>query len=433
VYGRVGTSTGENGTLTTYLLDAVNLVAGNLDSPGGSMFGRFGFPGERLAMKALGSLLRTVYTHRRSRVGGFPSVLMSEPAGVMAKEITTPGPGQVRALFVSAGNPVLSVPNGDELEGALEGLELMVGIDLYVNETLAHCDYVLPAATMYERDDFPLPFQTLQPTPFRQATEAVIPPVGQARAEWEVIDEITSRMWRRTPGLMTIGLVRKSLALLGVQLSPRLLVDAVIRLGDGGDRFGLRRRGLTFTRLTRDHPHGMVLAPHLRDGVLAKTVVYRGGRMRLRHDEIAAEVEALSRRSMPDGYPMRLIGMRETRSENSWMHNSPLLMRGERTQHARMHIDDAAAAKIADGDMVRIVSPHGEIELPVVVSKDIVEGVVAVPHGWGHKGTGDWRLANRAGGANVNRLTSSAPEDLERLAGMARLTGVPVRVEPVAS
>jgi anaerobic selenocysteine-containing dehydrogenase len=302
-----------------------------------------------------------------------------------------------------------------------------------VNETLAHCDYVLPAATMYERDDFPLPFQTLQPTPFRQATEAVIEPVGQARAEWEVIDDITRRLWRRTPGLTAMAAVRKFLGLFGVRLSPRLLVDAVIRLGDGGDRFGLRRGGLSFSRLAADHPHGVVLAPNLRDGVLADTVVYGGGRVRLRHDEIAAEIEALSRRHAPAGYPMRLIGMREARSENSWMHNTPLLMRGERAQHVRMHVDDAAAADVVDGDVVRIASPHGEIELPVIVTKDIVAGVVAVPHGWGHKGTGGWRLANAAGGANVNRLTSSAPEDLERLAGMARLTGVPVRVEPVAS
>ncbi|HEX4557707.1 MAG TPA: molybdopterin-dependent oxidoreductase [Mycobacterium sp.] len=431
VYGRVGTSTGENGTLTTYLLDAVNLVAGNLDAPGGSMFGSFGMPGERWGMKALGALLRTTYHRRRSRIGGFPSVLLSEPAGVMAKEITTPGRGRVRALFVSAGNPVLSVPNGDELEKALEGLTLMVGIDLYVNETLAHCDYVLPAATMYERDDFPLPFQTLQPTPFRQATEAVVAPAGQARAEWEVIDDLTRRMWRRTPGLIALAAARKMLALFGVRLTPRLLVDAVIRLGEGGDLFGLRRGGLTFSRLAADHPHGKVLAPNLRDGVLRNVVVYRGGRVRLRHDEIAAEVEALSRRQIPDGYPMRLIGMREPRSENSWMHNAPLLMRGDRIQAARMHVDDAAAANIVDGDKVRITSLHGEIELPVIVTKDIVAGVVAVPHGWGHKGTGGWRVANGAGGANVNRLMSSAPEDLEKLAGMARLTGVPVRVEPV--
>ena len=174
------------------------------------MFGRFGLPGERWAMKGARRAAAHHLHAQASRIGGFPSVLMSEPAGVMAKEITTPGRGQVRALLVSAGNPVLSVPNGNELEEALEGLELMVGIDLYVNETLAHCDYVLPAATMYERDDFPLPFQTLQPTPFRQATEAVIAPVGQARAEWEVIDDITRRMWRRTPGLVALAATRKA-------------------------------------------------------------------------------------------------------------------------------------------------------------------------------------------------------------------------------
>jgi len=431
VYGRVGTSIGENGTLTTYLLDAVNLVAGNLDVPGGSMFGRFGLPAERWLNKAAGAMLRADYRRRRSRIGGFPSVLGSQPAGVMAKEITTPGPGQVRALFVSAGNPVLSVPNGDELEAALDSLELMVGIDLYVNETLAHCHYVLPAASMYERDDFPLPFQVLQPTPFRQATEAVIPPVGQARAEWEIIDELTRRLWRRTPALTALTAARKALSLFGIRLTPRLLVDAVIRLAEGGDRFGLRRGGLSFKRLTSEHPHGTVLAPHLRDGVLRDVVVYRGGRVRLRHDEIAEEVGKLSRRRSPDGYPLRLIGMREARSENSWMHNAPLLMRGERVQYARMHVDDAAERDVVDGDIVRITSEHGEIELPVLVTKDIVAGVVAVPHGWGHKGTARWRVANEAGGANVNRLMSSAPEDIEALAGMARLTGVPIRVEPV--
>ena len=432
VYGRVGTSTGENGTLTTYLLDAVNLVAGNLDVVGGSMFGRLGVPGERWLNKAGGALLRAVYSRRRSRIGGFPSVLGSEPAGVMAKEITTPGRGQVRALFVGAGNPVLSVPNGDELEAALESLDLMVGIDLYVNETLAHCDYVLPATSMYERDDFPLPFQTLQPTPFRQATEAVIAPVGQARAEWEIVEDLTARMWRSTPGLAMLAATRKVVSAFGIRLCPRMFIDAVIRLAEGGDRFGLRP-GLSFAKLTARHPHGTVLADNLRAGVLRDTVVYRGRRVRLQHDEIAAEVDKLSRRRVADGYPMRLIGMREARSENSWMHNSPLLMRGERTQQACMHVDDAAAAHIVDGDVVRIASPHGQIELPVVVTKDIVAGVVAVPHGWGHKGTAGWRVANDAGGANVNRLMSSDPADIESLAGMARLTGVPVRVDRVAS
>jgi anaerobic selenocysteine-containing dehydrogenase len=317
VYGRVGTSTGENGTLTTYLLDAVNLVAGNLDVAGGSMFGTFGLPAERL-LNAIGSAaLRTIYRRRRSRIGNFPSVLLSEPAGVMAKEITTEGPGQIRALLVSAGNPVLSVPNGTELEAALTTLDLMVGIDLYVNETTAHCDYVLPAAAMYERDDFALAFQTLQPTPFRQATEAVVAPAGEARPEWEIIDELASRLWRRTPLLAALAGVRKTLGLFGIRLTPRTLVDAVIRLSAGGDRFGLRRGGLSFSTLTDKHPHGMRLADNLAAGALGTVVVYRNRRVRLHHPEIEAEVAALTRRTRPDGYPLRVIGMRELRSLHS--------------------------------------------------------------------------------------------------------------------
>jgi anaerobic selenocysteine-containing dehydrogenase len=430
VYGRLGTSVGRSGTLTTYLLDAVNLVAGNLDRPGGAMFGTFGMPAERLMMKGAAGALRFVYRRKRSRIGGFPTVLLSEPAGIMAKEITTPGPGQVRALFVSAGNPVLSVPNGEELQRAMAGLELAVGIDLYVNETTAHCDYVLPATTMYERDDFPLPFQILQPTPFRQATEAVVSPAGQAREEWAIIDELARRLADRTPALRALQITRKALGLFGLRLTPRLVADAVIRLGTGGDRFGLNRGGLTFRRLTQQHPHGVVLASNLKAGVLPTVVVYRGAKVRLVHDEIAAEITALGRRSDPDGYPLRLIGMRELRSENSWMHNVPLLMRGDRTQTALMHVDDAADLKLSDGDRVRVRSPYGEIEIPVVLTKDIVAGVIAIPHGWGHNGAGGWGTANGAGGANVNQLMSSAPEDLEPLAGMARLTGVPVAVHP---
>lgn len=431
VYGRLGTSVGRHGTLTTYLLDAVNLVAGNLDRAGGAMFGTFGMPGERLMMKALGGALRFVYRRKRSRIGGFPSVLLSEPAALMAKEISTPGPGQVRALFVSAGNPVLSVPNGEELVAAMRGLDLSVAIDLYVSETAAQCDYVLPATTMYERDDFPLPFQILQPTPFRQATEAVVAPAGQARPEWAIIDELSRRLADRTPALRALQVTRKALGLFGLQLTPRLVADAVIRLGAGGDRFGLRRGGLTFRRLARENPHGVVLAPNLAAGVLPTVVVYRGATMRLVHDGIAAEIGALGRRTDPDGFPLRLIGMRELRSENSWMHNVPLLMRGERTQTALMHVDDAADLKLSDGDRIRVRSPYGEIELPVTLTKDLVAGVIAIPHGWGHGGTGGWQTANGAGGANVNQLMSSAPEDLESLAGMARLTGVPVAVAPV--
>jgi anaerobic selenocysteine-containing dehydrogenase len=429
VYGRFGTCVGQNGTLTAYLIDAVNLVAGKLDQPGGSVFSTLGMPGQAWVMRLTGAFARRAYRRKRSRVGGFRPVAAAEPAALMAKEISIPGDRQIKALFVSAGNPVLSVPNGDELEAAVAGLELMVGLDLYVNETTAHCDYVLPVTTMYERDDFAVTFQTFQATPFRQATEAVVAPAGHARTEWEIIADLVERMAGRTPAFAALGFARKLARLLGKPFTPRPIVDAMIRMSDGGNRFGLRGGGLTFRRLTQQHPHGVVVAPQLRTGVMSEVVAYRRGRIRLEHTDIATEIAKLSLRRAPEGYPMRMIGMREPRSENSWMHNAPLLMRGNRIHRALMHHDDATQRNISDGDTIAVRSPYGQIALPVSLTADIVPGTIAVPHGWGHKGTGGWQLANRAGGVNVNQLMSSDPNDVEALAGMSWLTGVPVEVE----
>jgi anaerobic selenocysteine-containing dehydrogenase len=430
VYGRLGTCVGRYGTLTAYLIDAVNLAAGNLDVPGGSVFGLMHTVGQRWQNTVMGVALRRSY-RRRSRIGGIPNAITSEPAALMAKEITTPGDRQIKAMFVSAGNPILSVPNGDELEAAFESLELSVALDFYVTETTSRCDYILPVTTMYEREDFPFTFQAFQATPFRQATEAVVAPAGQARTEWDIVDDLSQLLARDVPGFRVLNAARKALGMIGFGFTPRILIDALVRMSQGGDRFGLRRDGLSLRGLTRQHPHGVVVAPHIRTGVLRDAVAYLSRRVRLVHPDISAEVDKLTRNRHPDGYPLRMIGMREPRSENSWMHNSPLLMRGERVQRALIHVDDAADLQISDGDLVRISSPYGDITVGVTTTKDLTAGVVAVPHGWGHKGTGTWRLANRAGGANVNRLTSSEPEDVESLSGMAWLTGVPVRIERV--
>jgi anaerobic selenocysteine-containing dehydrogenase len=430
LYGRLGTCVGRYGTLVAYLIDAVNLAAGNLDTPGGSVFGLMNTLGQRWQNTMMGVALRRAY-RRRTRIGGIPSAIGSEPAALMAKEITTPGDRQIKAMFVSAGNPILSVPNGDELESAFESLDLSVALDFYVTETTSRCDYILPVTTMYERDDFPFTFQAFQATPFRQATAAVVAASGQARTEWDIIDDLAARLAAASPLFRTLGFVRKALKLFGSELSPRVMIDGLVRMSQGGDRFGLRRGGLSLRGLTEQHPHGVVVAPHIHTGVLRDAVAYLSRRIRLEHPDIRAEVDKLVRGDHPDGYPLRMIGMREPRSENSWMHNSPLLMRGERVQRALMHVDDAADLQIYDGDLVRVSSPYGEITIGVTTTKDLMAGVIAVPHGWGHKGTGTWRLANRAGGANVNRLTSSEPADVESLSGMAWLTGVPVRVERV--
>ena len=422
VYGRTGSCLGRSGTLVSFLLDALNLVTGNLDREGGAVFGDSPFPFEELLER-----LGVGYDNGRSRIGDFPEVIGALPASLMAKEITTPGKGQIRALFVSAGNPALSVPNGEELEAAIGDLDLCVAIDFYVSDTAKHADFVLPATTFLEREDFPLPFLGLFTTPFIQMTEAVVEPAGEARQEWDIIEEISER----------IGIVPSSVGLMrligrtGLKLSPRRLVEFGLRLGPQGDLFGLRRGGLNLKKL-RENPHGIVLGDGRPGGVLAKKIRTQDKRVRLDTPEILAEAERLSSRNGSDPkFPMQLIGLRELRSHNSWMHNAALLMRGGRTHAARLHPDDAEASGVGDGERCRITSPNGSIEIEAQVTDEIKQGTVAVPHGWGHRG-GGWQLANDAGGANVNALASSEPEDLERLAGMAFLNGIPVRVERVS-
>src|ERR687891_327384 len=189
-YGRTGSCLGRFGTLVAFLLDALNAVTGNLDRPGGAVFGRppvaLDDVGERIGLDTYGKI--------RSRIGGFPDVIGNLPATLLPREIETPGDLQIRALFVSAGNPVLSVPDGGALERALGELDLFVSLDFYVNETNRHADYVLPTTTPYEREDVPLAFLGFFTQPFIQMTEAVVPPPGEARQEWEVIDAIARRI-----------------------------------------------------------------------------------------------------------------------------------------------------------------------------------------------------------------------------------------------
>lgn len=420
VYGRTGSCLGRFGTLVAFLLDALNAVTGNLDRPGGAVFGRpavgLDDVGARFALDTYGAV--------RSRIGGFPDVVGSLPATLIPQEITTPGE-RLRALFVSAGNPVLSVPDGDALEAALPQLDLCVSLDFYVNETNRHADYVLPAATWLERDDIPVAFLGFYTTPFVQHTDRVVAPAGEAREEWEVIDALARRVGVAPYSVPPL----RRLARLGVRPRPAQLLDLLLRTGPEGDWFGLRRSGLSVGRL-RNEPHGVVMAPHVATGVLREKLRHPDERVHLDPPEILAELARLRTVNGADPeHPLRLIGLRELRSHNSWMHNAPLLMRGGRTHALRVHPADAQAHELADGDLVRLSSKAGSLETVVKVTDEMTPGTVALPHGWGHRG--GWRLANAHGGANVNVLASSAAEDLEPLAGMAFLNGIPVRLERV--
>jgi anaerobic selenocysteine-containing dehydrogenase len=408
IYGRTGSCLGTHGTLVAFLLDALAAVTGNLDREGGSLFAD---PAVDLE-GAMGRFGLASYGAVRSRIGGFPDVLGQLPATLMAPEITTPGRGQMRALIVSAGNPVLSVPDGEALERAFESLDLLVSIDLYVNETGRHADYVLPATTFLERSDVPVAFLPFFVKPFIQWTDAVVEPRGEARPEWEVIDDLARRLGIAPYSVPPL----RWLARLGIRISPDRLVDLLLRRGPKRLSLGALKR----------HPHGLQLADHHAAGRLSAPP-------RLTPPEIVAEIRSLASQPDPDpSLPLRLIGMRELRSHNSWMHNVEKLMRARDGQLLRMHPSDAAARGLADGDVVAIRSGNGSVSgVPVVVTEDMTPGVVALPHGWGHRG--GWKRANAAGGVNVNTLACASPDSLERLAGMSRLNGIPVEVTAVAA
>ena len=410
VYGRTGTCLGRFGTLVAYLMDALTLVTGNLDRPGGMVFNR-----PPVSLDDLAEKVGMGYDTARSRIGGFPDVLGAMPASLIPEEITTPGPGALRALFVSAGNPVLSVPNGPAMAAALEQLDLVVSLDLYVTETNRHADYVLPATTFLEREDLPAALLGFYVQPFVQWTEAVVAPRGEARQEWEVIEDLSKR----------IGVVPNPLPLarrLRLRVKPRLMIEALLRSGP-------RRIGL---RDLRAKPHGLVLDEHVPTGLLREKVRHPDRRVRLDARRVLADVERLAAApAASEEFPFKLVGLRELRSHNSWMHNAPLLMRGERVHAARAHPDDLAACGAEHGDLVRVVSKDGAIEVPVIATDEMARGVVAVPHGWGHHG--GWQIANAAGGVNTNVLAGNAVEDLEPLAGMAFLNGIPIRLEAVVA
>jgi anaerobic selenocysteine-containing dehydrogenase len=418
-YGRTGSCLGRFGTLVAFLLDALNAVTGNLDRPGGAVFGS-----PPVAIDDLGDRLGlATYGKTKARFGGFPDVLGNLPAALLPREIETPGQRQIRALFVSAGNPVLSVPDGDALEQALDELDLHVALDLYVNETNRHADYVLPTTTFYEREDVPIALMTFYTTPFIQVTEPVVDPPGEARQEWEIIDAVSRRVGIAPYSLRAL----RRLARLGLRPSPRRLVDFLLRTGPKGDLFGLRRSGLSFEKLRDRHPHGLVLQDYVRTGVLRARVRHRDRRVALAPPPISAELERLASANGDDpAYPLRLIGMRELRSHNSWMHNAPLLMRGGRDHALRIHPDDAAEHDLEDGGEARLESKAGSLVVKIMLTDEMTRGTVALPHGWGHRG--GWRVANQHPGVNVNLLASGDPDDLEPLAGMAFLNGIPVRV-----
>ena len=418
IYSRIGICRGPYATLVNFLITAFNALSGSYSREGGTMFGREIFPRQKAKPGGYGETC--------SRTGKVPSVAGFLPSATMPDDILIDGDDKVRALLMSCGNPLLSAPGGERLEAALQALELFVSFDLYVNETNRHAHYILPGLSFLERADAPVIGFGFMIRPFIQYTDAVIAPLGDARNEYDVMLAIVQRM-----GIGAPAAARWRRVLGKFRLAPRplTLIDAGLRLGPVGDRFGLRRDGWSLNKL-RQHPHGvMVNVPHGFES-WHERIAYADRRIHVWHERIAGECSRLLAEAGTQPR-FRLLSIREIRSLNSWMHNVDRLVRSQ-LPVLTMHPLDADELGVANGDLVRISTAAAALEVPVQRSDEVVRGAVCYPHGWGHRENhGGWQRANRTVGVNINRLLGLGVAAIEFVSGSSLIDGLEVSIEKV--
>jgi anaerobic selenocysteine-containing dehydrogenase len=455
VYGRIGTTVQEFGTLASWLVDVLNVVSGNLDRPGGAMFTKAaaaqanstGLPGRGRG---------AVAGRWTSRVRGLPEVLGELPVSALAEEIETPGEGQVRALVTVAGNPLVSTPNAARLERAVSNLDFVVSLDIYVNETTRHADVILPAPDPLARSHYDLALYQFAARnvanyspPVLEREETLIAEeevmlrltgivTGQGpEADAEAIDDaVAGALIAREVGTAGSLIEGRDPAEIAAALEPRRgperVLDLMLRAGAHGDGFGARPEGLTLARL-EESPHGVDLGAH--ESRLPDVLRTPSGRIELAPEPITRDVPRLRARLAAGawngaGPEMVLVGRRQLRSNNSWMHNVPALVKGKDRCTALVNPLDAERLGLADGARVRLRSAAGELEAPVEISDEMMPGVVSIPHGWGHDADGV-RLSVAAAHAGVNSNLAADETRVDAPSGNAVLNGIPVELEPV--
>jgi anaerobic selenocysteine-containing dehydrogenase len=431
-----GLNQGGFGTLAFWILEVINAVSGNLDCEGGSVVSRGAIDLPRLGKRA--GLFRR---GRKSRFGNLPVVADSLPATTLADEILTPGEGQqLKALFVVAGNPILSAPNPQgRLTKAFKELDLLVSMDIFRSETAELADFVLPGPTFLERPDLQMTFQLMcgtQPVRYLQYTDPVLKMPDTVRDEWWVFSEIARAA--RLPFFgnrfteKLLGLNRRAAARPAVHQRLGLTHKRLIGL------FTLLGAGMTPRRLAKRYPHGRLLKPNRPGWFLKRGLLTKDRRVELAPVDFLegaeAELEIAYERELRSKTTLKLIGKREKRGHNSWMHNAPALGgQAHQTNRLYMHPDDASEAGLGDGDLAELGTDHGSLQVPVQITDEVMRYVVALPHGWGHRDSGlAYARAHRAG-VNVNALAGDGASNTERLSGMAHLTAFPVRVKPVGT
>ncbi|WP_024694862.1 molybdopterin oxidoreductase family protein [Pseudomonas syringae] len=401
-YGRMGVSTQAFGTLCHWLVQLINLVTGNLDRVGGVLC-------TQPAVDIVGSTSGGHFNRWQSRVSGLPEYGGELPVSALAEEMLVEGEGRVRALVTVAGNPVLSTPNGLQLERALEDLEFMVSIDLYINETTRYADLILPSTSALENDHYDTTFNTLAVRNVTRFNRAIFDKPEGALHDWEIF----------------VGLAKAFAARTGKELKPTLPPAQMIDYGLRSGRYGDASEHQLSLAALDAHPHGLdlgALQPNLRERL--KTA---NGHVQAAPDVIMADLARFKDAPVVPAGQLLLIGRRHVRSNNSWMHNYHRLVKGKPRHQLLMHPDDLSSRGLSDGQQVQVSSRVGVIEVQVLGSSDMMPGVVSLPHGWGHARQGvRMEIAYNQPGVSANDLTDERLLDV--LSGNAVLNGVPVQV-----
>jgi anaerobic selenocysteine-containing dehydrogenase len=419
-YGRIGVSTQEFGAACQWLINVLNIVTGNLDRPGGAMFTLPAFD-PITAPEGLAS--RGSYARWTSRVRKLPEFGGELPVVALAEEILTEGPGQVKGLVTLAGNPVLSTPNGQKLDRALESLEFMAAIDFYINETTRHAHIILPPTSPLERGHYDLAFHLLGVRNIAKFSPALFQPVSDARHDWEILLALQMRMeggglFRRLKG-----------KLIGRFFGPNRLIDLGLRFGPYGAKLNPFSRGLSLRKLMKAE-HGIDLGP--LKPCLPGRLRTADKQIKLAPDVLVKDVDRVKAK-FSDGAintngHLLLIGRRDLRSNNSWLHNSERLVKGKPQCTLLINRIDAAQRGLLSGQEVVVHSKIGTVVLPIELCDDIMPGVVSIPHGWGHDRSGvQQAVAQQHSGASINDLTDS--QLIDALCGTAAFNGTPVTVD----
>ncbi len=415
-YGRMGVATQSYGALNHWLMLVLNILTGNLDSPGGMMFTTPAF--NKAQSRPMGS-----FNTCQSRVRGLPEFDSYFPAVTLAEEMLTPGEGQVRGFVCVAGNPVLSTPNGRQMDEALEQLEFMVSIDFYLNETSRHADIILPPTGPLEHEQYDIVFNMLAVRNLARFSDPVFAAPEGTRCDWDIVQGLTQR----------IMALKKPDAPSRNAPHPEEILDHGLRTGPYAEGFFAYNSGepvrhdepLSLEVLKR-YPHGLDLGP-MRES-FPGYLFTADKKLHLTPPELVADLgRALAELRGAESGELMLIGRRDLRTNNSWMHNSKRLVKGKDRCALLVHPSDAERLGLASGKQARIMSRTGELMVNVEVSDDIMPGVVCLPHGWGHDREGvSLRVAQGNPGINVNDITDDQVVDV--LSGNAVLNGIPVSV-----